>query len=429
MSDKKILYLPGDIVILKTMQNGQLPEGWAPEMAKYMGAQVVISNIDTFSYIDNTTFHIEEARDWTFWVKDIEGPASEDVIRKRDEELEKMKKGLIFSPEQVRLLAESIFGCERVDIQTYGSTFSLKIHFPELKISNSKGQEHIIRDIYAVIKLTDLNLYSAMNKASVTIFGFRTTFTLSEYRSRYVHSHLHSNRGMHESPFCLGSSLFGISLCRIGMSLQETDWMMMLLSLENYLKWESLEGGPYIKMCNICSDTSITQLDISRELNKIINDIPKDVWEIENEIRVIPHHPSLIRFLNDKFPIRSYNDINEESQKKYLKSANKYVKGGFQSLTWKGNRLECKVIPDVVEKDEKLKPVSPAIIEEIERLLNNKSLEFTKIIINERQKIKNSGRIFFKNCLFSSPVGKIRVIEQTHSDNNAETEKSDRLPT
>lgn len=122
----------------------------------------------------------------------------------------------------------------------------LIIRFPEINITNSRGDSHIIRDLYIKWELTD-ELAPSGN-----ICGFRGLRTIAEYESGYIHSHLRSgiHRNWDENDFCLGSDGFGelINGLNAEQVLNWDDIRAALVWLDIYVSWESLEGGPYMSM-------------------------------------------------------------------------------------------------------------------------------------------------------------------------------------
>lgn len=130
------------------------------------------------------------------------------------------------------------------------------ILYPEFEIRNSKGHTHIIKDLY--IKLTfdiDLKL--------ISIKGVRGVLTYEEYKSNYSHSHL-SGSGISEfSSFCLGESPVAITKVELGREFNIDKFYLFLHLLNSYVRWESLEGGPYSKIAYIngraSSNSTISQ--------------------------------------------------------------------------------------------------------------------------------------------------------------------------
>ena len=138
------------------------------------------------------------------------------------------------------------------------------IYFPEFTIKNSSGDTHKILDLYVVLKPV---LCSNGPNFGNSIYGFRTTLTDKEYSSGYIHSHIISTDVYFEhfslndyayKSFCLGSSevIDIMQILNNSSSFDKNMFELLLLTLDTYVKWESLEGGPYIRMSTIDFDRS-----------------------------------------------------------------------------------------------------------------------------------------------------------------------------
>ena len=140
------------------------------------------------------------------------------------------------------------FGENRVDIiETTNTGTSVYIWFPKETISNSKGQEHTIYDLYIKINF--------VNSRFVDMRTIRTSFTLAELHSGYSHSHSPSRPYAHtgntvctytgERSCCLGTGPLNQLL---GNYIDSNILMSLCIYIEKWVRWESLEGGPYARM-------------------------------------------------------------------------------------------------------------------------------------------------------------------------------------
>ena len=140
------------------------------------------------------------------------------------------------------------FGENRVDIiETTNTGTSVYIWFPKETISNSKGQKHTIYDLYIKINF--------VNSRFVDMHTIRTSFTLAELHSGYSHSHSPSRPYAHtgdtvsryaeERSCCLGTGPLNQLL---GEYIDSNIIMSLCIYIEKWVRWESLEGGPYIRM-------------------------------------------------------------------------------------------------------------------------------------------------------------------------------------
>jgi len=124
------------------------------------------------------------------------------------------------------------------DSRLSGTLYQVVILFPEFVITNSRRQEHTIKDLYIKFQLD--------HKLSMkNLCGWRGTKSIQEYRRAYSHSHMRTGNGW--SAFCLGSTSFETLVGELGFSMfDEMKYELFMQTLPDYLRWESLEGGPHI---------------------------------------------------------------------------------------------------------------------------------------------------------------------------------------
>lgn len=155
------------------------------------------------------------------------------------------------------------------------------IHFPEFQIRNAHDDSHTIRDLYVILSpFFDLKDNLCFKK---DLYGFRTTLTELELYSGYQHSHLPSRGNylyrfkelQYDTKFCLGSSeVVDLLLMLNSTEFDSNLFELFLLTLDSYVKWESLDGGPYIKISNIKTEFSVYKKNFrltQDEINLITN--------------------------------------------------------------------------------------------------------------------------------------------------------------
>ena len=114
------------------------------------------------------------------------------------------------------------------------------IHFPEIVITDGK-LKHTITNVY--VKLTFI-IEKNYDGSYVGIEGTRSSYTLSEIKNNYCHSHLpRIYTGNTFSSFCLGSGPIRNYLK--GINRTEEEWLFFFNLLNQYLRWESIAGRPY----------------------------------------------------------------------------------------------------------------------------------------------------------------------------------------
>lgn len=126
--------------------------------------------------------------------------------------------------------------------------FILIIHFPFIKITNSKNHSHIIKDLFIRLKFDERFLLLT------GLEGCRTVLNVEEWKSGYMHSHLPRNIVGNWGLFCLGRSELAVIESEWRMADQVFDiiqFELWMYQIGAYLQWESLGGGPYIRMSTI----------------------------------------------------------------------------------------------------------------------------------------------------------------------------------
>ena len=139
------------------------------------------------------------------------------------------------------------------------------IRYPIITITNSKEESHVIRDLFVRI-----HMYYDQKGGKICIEsdieGFRLTVTREEFISGYSHSHLcHSGSNFNDfytegrikqRTFCLGTNEVPEVISVFNVTQEMGTFELLLLTIDNMMKWESLEGGPHFKMRNISNKVS-----------------------------------------------------------------------------------------------------------------------------------------------------------------------------
>lgn len=127
------------------------------------------------------------------------------------------------------------------------------IHFPKVVLTNRDNKYHIIKDLFVKFSINICHKVDMLQ-------GTRTTFHPIEHQKRYRHSHLSTNPGLAFSSFCLGSDApisFTKILLEEELTESNTNWtntfLFFLNQIKAYVVYESLEGGPYIKISSLIS--------------------------------------------------------------------------------------------------------------------------------------------------------------------------------
>lgn len=126
--------------------------------------------------------------------------------------------------------------------------FGVLIHFPELTVTNSDKEYITIRDLYVIVPFINMRLSN--------LIGTRISGTSNELAINYTHSHCAGYFNADSSRSFNGFCTNGLSISTYLQSptaplMTELEFEHYLYTLQKYLEWESLEGGPYRYIKNV----------------------------------------------------------------------------------------------------------------------------------------------------------------------------------
>lgn len=323
--------------------------------------------------------------------------------------------------------ASRIFGQERV-FHNHRNKHAgyVAIYFPEIQITNSRGLNHTITDIYVRMKFnSDGNMNGMLQ-------GARTSRTAIEKHSRYIHSHLPGSTGDGKwGEFCLGAgSEISLAVVNAAMYSKNSNARMYFEYLLHYipifLAWESLEGVPYRYLRNIeppGSEEGYNAIDsFRRNLNRNID-------AIDNiKVRYSKQFPFIRPIYNDY--LEKFFQRMTEDRENVTESGNYIGKSSYDELSAMvsndsgtltlpgGTKITCKVTYDgKKEKKEQSEPQQiservPKIYREAgEKLLAERFSDWaTKKYPNDQDRVKgdtepvNLTDGIFKNIVSMSTV-------------------------
>ncbi len=146
--------------------------------------------------------------------------------------------------------------------------YLLVVKFDDFIIKNTNKIEHNIKDLYIVIPFTYDGVYSKL-------YGFRESRTIIEYNNSYSHSHLHSCNDKPNSEsdmtFCLGSGHIVNTLVTLQKDITDIKLGSLFATLIYYVKWESLEGRPYMYIANLMSRVEANNSQSLSDFSYILN--------------------------------------------------------------------------------------------------------------------------------------------------------------
>lgn len=187
----------------------------------------------------------------------------------------------------------------------------IHILYPKIEINNSRGENHTIRDLVVQISLE----ISEDNKIRIktNLKGTRLTVSKAEFLSGYQHSHLFSTDYsdykfdlQNSGDFCLGRNEVPEVMFVFNDTQDLGTFELLLLTINNMMNWESLEGVPYQYIRNISIRTNSNEKysvrpshvdTVSSCIKTILKDCHFDM--MGNKIRIIEDDEFQRKLLKD----------------------------------------------------------------------------------------------------------------------------------
>lgn len=138
------------------------------------------------------------------------------------------------------------------DYEIFSPELMITIYYPEVTIRNSHNKSKLLKDLYVRFHIdTKGNI--------INVSGTRTTLSKAEKFCSYYHSHLPRNtqHNLNFDNFCLGQGTqihtSKVLFLDAVMSNQEVKnyFSLFLHNLDSVVKFESLEGMPYMKFSDV----------------------------------------------------------------------------------------------------------------------------------------------------------------------------------
>lgn len=125
------------------------------------------------------------------------------------------------------------------------------IKFDEINITNSLNHTALLKDMFVKFDII-FNKHGKCKFTQSYIYGVRSTMYAYEIYTGYIHSHLgvRSRQLPTFNNFCLGNGPISMVLIELNNydKFKIIKFEGFLYQLKNYLSWESIEGGPYIRI-------------------------------------------------------------------------------------------------------------------------------------------------------------------------------------
>ena len=117
------------------------------------------------------------------------------------------------------------------------------IHWDTVTVTNEFDESEKIFDLFVKVH---------MEGAHVQGFSMaKTTFTQSQYKASYVHSHVPRNKNIYFSSPCLGEGPIRKTISTLNTTYDSQIWGLFCQELDSYVKTESVVGVPYIRISSI----------------------------------------------------------------------------------------------------------------------------------------------------------------------------------
>ena len=224
--------------------------------------------------------------------------------------------------EEINPILEAVYpGQYDIQYNSENKKLNVLIKFDHIKITNSRDESRDIENLYTVLEFK----INQNNRPVVSSFqGFRSTLSIKDYKNGYAHSHLNRrNRAtlFSTGPFCTGSTPFSVIIADLSQNFDSEKFELFLYDLDNYVRWESLEGTPYIRLAddashNIAAREVITVTD---------NQMASSLGKYFNLSTYVPNYS--ISYLNNNV------EINILESTEFMQEVGRYadVKGNLNS--------------------------------------------------------------------------------------------------
>lgn len=175
------------------------------------------------------------------------------------------------------------------------------VKFDEFTITNSEGYEHTIRDLFVFLEFNINTIdYPKVHFSSINILGIRRTYTEKELFCNYSHSHLSFSLNEIER-FCLGTGPLATMRIEGKKLYNDKDYLVLFLNqIKEFVKWESLEGSPYISIRNINSRSGRVNMYNDYNYPRLSETLKKVLEKLNYNIDVT--------FLNGRIKLDSFDD-------------------------------------------------------------------------------------------------------------------------
>jgi len=180
-----------------------------------------------------------------------------------------------FALNLLKPILDEVHG-ENYDLQIKDGSLHVLIRYPLVTITNRDESSRDIEELYCVLvfnsefKLTDFQ-------------GFRAKFNFLDVKTKYAHSHLNSrdlSNLFRVTKFCTGSTVLTILINDFNESFNSDRFDLLLYQIDNFVRYESIEGTPYRYLSNTNNDNlrvldspSVSPQDVKNEALRFFEDL------------------------------------------------------------------------------------------------------------------------------------------------------------
>lgn len=330
--------------------------------------------------------------------------------------------------------------CKILDCyQTYNKIF---VKWNTVKVTNEYDESITIKDLYAKIVIKNYDGVITSDGVMLT----RRTYTQEQWNSGYSHSHLpHFNSRTWKGDFgypCLGSGPLIGTLSTLRREFNLNLWGLFVYELDKYVRVESVEGVPYIRLNQVTGGRNIIDLDTIFPSNITWNDVYTGglLHDIMSKFikYFIGKKDFKVSYRNGRWILgESYLDFSIKISNYFINFVNDYIKRTKHN--WVLNALindhiviyyniKDGKLYDTEEKSLEL-PSDAVESDDYYTLDSNPQLEFKGEIVPLRvlkEKSSQDNKVLLLNTLYiMGIIRSITILINTKYGNSSETRNSE----
>jgi hypothetical protein len=234
----------------------------------------------------------------------------------------------------------------------YSGRYDVRIvtRWGDIEITNSNDQKHPILGIYTKASL------SIGRSGTVIMRNFqilRDIYTDFEKTNGHIHSHVPKDSYVTGfNRVCIGESDLKRIFMTRRVSMKNFDVYRLLMYIDSFIRWESLEGGPYFKITDLYTkiSTSVKEDIPSEIMIEVVNDMDIEILLTPYDLK-IPENliaEAVIKNLNIKKTLPNSSSVKKDNW------WNEYSENSSitcESTYFRGKNVVINIIPTTEEHD------------------------------------------------------------------------------